>query len=77
MVFFLLFSIIYCQNILKNPSFEEDENNQVKNWRLGEGVQLISLDNYSGKNALYWKQANHSVFSYQVISVEKGFQYEI
>ena len=77
MIFFLLFPIIYCQNILKNHSFEEIENNQVKNWKLGEGVQLISSDTYSGKNALYWKQANHYVFSYQIIQVEKGFQYEI
>ena len=77
MIFLLLFSIIYCQNIIKNPSFEEVENNQVKNWKLGEGVQLITLDNNSGKKALYWKQTNHSTSVYQIIQVEKGFQYEI
>ena len=77
MIFFLLFSTIYCQNMLKNPSFEEVENNQVKNWRLGEGIQLITLDNNSGKKALYWKQTNHSISVLQTIPVEKGFQYEI
>ena len=70
------FSIIYCQNILKNPSFEEVENNKVLNWILGEGIELSS-DSHSGKNSLYWKPTNHSFFGYQMIQLEKGFQYEM
>ena len=76
MIFFALFSIIYCQNIIKNPSFEEIENNKVLNWNLGKGVE-ISSDSHLGKNSLHWKPTNHSFFSYQMISIEKGFQYEM
>ena len=75
MIFFFLFSIIYSQNIIKNPSFEEVENNQIKNWKLGEGVELISSE--LGRKALHWKMANHTFFSYQMVPLEKGFQYEM
>ena len=77
MLIFAFFSIIYCQNIIKNPSFEEVENNQVKNWILDKGVQLISLDSPLGKKALYWRQINNSVYISQTIKLEKGFQYEM
>ena len=77
MMFFLLFSIIYCQNIIKIPSFEEVEGDQVTNWKLGEGVELISSDSHSGKNSLHWKPTNKAIFSYQMIQIEKGFQYEM
>ena len=76
MIFFLLFSIIYCQNLIRNPSFEVVENNKVINWTLGEGVE-ISSDSHLGKNSLYWRPTNHSFFSYQIIPIEKGFQYEM
>ena len=76
MIFLVLFSLIYCQNIIRNPSFEEVENNKVLNWGLGEGVE-ISSDCFSGKNSLHWRPTNHSVFSYQMIPIEKGFQYEM
>ena len=77
MIFFFLFSIIYCQNVIKNPSFEEFENNQVKYWRLDKESQIISSDCYSGKYSLYWKQGNHSITNFQTIQLEKGFQYEV
>ena len=76
MIFLVLFSLIYCQNIIKNPSFEEVENNKVLNWNLGKGVE-ISSDSYSGKNSLHWRPTNHSFSSYQAIPIEKGFQYEM
>ena len=71
-----LFSLIYCQNIIKNPSFEEVENNKVLHWNLGKGVE-ISSDSYSGKNSLYWRPNNHPTYTSQVIPIEKGFQYEM
>ena len=77
MIFFFLFSIIYCQNIIKNPSFEEFENNQIKNWRLSKESQIISSDIHSGKYSLYWKQPNHPISNIQIIQLEKGFQYEM
>ena len=77
MICFFLFSIIYCQNIIKNPSFEEVENNQAKNWILDKGSQIISSDSHSGKNSLYWKQTDHGISNYQIIQLEKGVQYEI
>ena len=76
MIFLILFSLIYCQNIIRNPSFEEVENNKVLNWSLGRGVE-ISSDCFSGKNSLHWSPTNHSVFNYQMIPIEKGFQYEM
>ena len=76
MIFFVLLSTLYCQNIIKNPSFEEVENNKLLHWHLDEGVEL-SFDSHLGKNSLYWKPTNRSFFSYQMITIEKGFQYEM
>ena len=76
MIYFLLFSIIYCQNLLRNPSFEIIENDKAVNWSLGRGVEISSIS-HTGKNSIHWKPTNHSVFSYQMIPVEKGFQYEM
>ena len=75
MILFLLFSIIICQNIIKNPSFKEVENDKVLNWNLGEGVELITSD--LGKNAIHWKNSSQPFSCYQGITLEKGFQYEI
>ena len=75
MIYF--FSIIYCQNIIKNPSFEEVENNQAKNWILDRETQIISSDSHSGKYSLYWKQTDRGISNYQIIQLEKGFQYEM
>ena len=76
MIYFLLFSIISCQNLLRNPSFEIIENNKVVNWSLGSVVEISSIS-HTGRNSIHWKPTNHSVFTYQMIPVEKGFQYEM
>ena len=47
MICFILFSMIYCQNLIQNPSFEEVNNNKVLNWKLPQGVDLSS-ESYSG-----------------------------
>ena len=66
MIFLVLFSLIYCQNIIKNPSFEEVENNKVLNWNLYKEVEISSYS-YSGKNSLYWRPNNHPAYTSQVI----------
>ena len=77
MLTFLLFSIISCQNILKNPSFEEvDSNNKILYWSIDKEVE-ISSECYSGKKCLHWKMANRQINNYQMIQVDKGFQYEV
>ena len=76
MIFFVLLSTLYCQNIIKNPSFEEVENYKPLHWYLDEGVELSS-ESHLGKNSLYWKPTNRAIFSYQMITIEKGFQYEM
>ena len=76
MLIFWLFTIISCQNILKNPSFEEvDSNNKLLDWRLDKEVE-ISSECHSGKKCLHWKMTTREIFNYQIIPVDKGFQYE-
>ena len=76
MIFLVLFSLIYCQNIIKNPSFEEVENNKVLNWNLYKEVEISSYS-YSGKNSLHWRPTNYYIEISQEISIEKSFQYEM
>ena len=77
MLIFLFFSLTYCQNILKNPSFEEvDSNNKLLNWNIAPEVELSSIS-YSGKKALHWKMTNKHISNSQMIKVDKGYQYEI
>ena len=76
MIILFLFSLVCCQNLIKNPSFEEvDSNNKILNWIIKEGASLSSVS-HSGNKSLYWKQANQSIFNYQIINVEKNNQYE-
>ena len=77
MVIFFIFSIVYCQNIIKNPSFEEfDSNHKLLYWSLAEEADLSS-DSHSGQKSLHWKPKNKLVFNCQVIPFEEGFPYEI
>ena len=77
MLIFFLFSIVYCENIIKNPSFEEfDSNNKLLYWYLDEEAD-ISSNSHSGKKSLHWKPKNKLIYSYQIIQLEDGFLYEI
>ena len=77
MLFLFLFSLVYCQNIIKNPSFEQvDSNNKLLNWIVHEKASLSS-DCHSGNKSLHWKQTNQTVFNYQIINVEKNYIYEV
>ena len=41
-----------CQNLIKNPSFEQvDSNNKVLNWVIEEGISLSSVS-HSGKYSI-------------------------
>ena len=79
MIFLVLFSLIYCQNIIKNPSFEElDSNNKLLNWYNPENVEISSVIRHSGKNSLHFKSAPDRYISVaQMVNLEKGFQYEV
>ena len=77
-LFFSFFSLTYCQNILKNPSFEEvDSNNKLLDWYNPDNVE-ISPVSHSGKNSLHFKSVPDRYISVaQIVNVEKGFQYEV
>ena len=76
-ILFLLFSIVCSQNIIQNPSFEEvDSNNKVLNWNLADGADL-SADSHSGSKSLHWKTKDKTLINYQILKIEKNFQYEI
>ena len=76
MIILFLFSLVCCQNLIKNPSFEEvDSNNKILNWIIKEGASLSSVS-HSGNKSLHWKQENELFFNYQIINVEKNYQYE-
>jgi len=76
-LFFIIFIINCKDNIIKNPSFEEfDSKNKLTYWRINNKTE-ISSDSYSGKNSLYWKQTNKRIKNYQLIELEKNYQYEI
>ena len=76
MLILFLFSLVSCQNLIKNPSFEQvDSNNKVLNWVIEEGTSLSSVS-HSGKYSLHWEQNDKSLFNYQVVNIEKNNQYE-
>ena len=52
-----------------------DSNNKVLNWVITEGTSLSSVS-YSGKYSLHWKQNDQALFNYQVVIIEKNYQYE-
>ena len=63
MLIFFLFSIVCCQNIILNPSFEEvDSNNKVLHWNLAEGAELSS-ESHSGSKSLHWKAMNKTLIT--------------
>ena len=77
MLIFCFFSLICCQNIIRNPSFEViDSYNKIVNWTVPEGSDLSS-DSISGKNSLHWKTMNKTLSCYQLVKIDKGFQYEL
>ena len=77
MIIILLFSLVYSQNLIKNPSFEEiDSNNNVLNWKMYEEVE-ISTVSHSGRNSLAFKPANRTIAAHQTVKLDKGFQYKI
>ena len=76
MLILFLFSLLYCQNLIKNPSFEEvDSNNKILNWGIKEGASLSTIS-HSGKYSLHWKQTDKIFSNYQAIYLEKNNQYE-
>ena len=74
---YFLISTVFCQNLIKNPSFEEIENNKIKDWKdYTQGV--LSTDSHSGMYSLNWKPQNRSMVVLQYIDgLEKDFQYEV
>ena len=77
MLIFLLFSIVSTENIIKNPSFEDfDSNNKLLYWNIPENVEISSVS-HSGKKSLKFKIKEKNLYVYQVIELDKGFQYEI
>ena len=76
-VIHFLFSLVFCQNFVKNPSFEETEDNKLKEWKdYTNGV--LSTDSHSGRYSLNWKPQNKSVIVLKYIDgVENDFQYEV
>ena len=77
-LFLLLFPIIYCENLIKNPSFEEvDEgNNKPLYWEVVKGSDLSS-DCHSGSKSLHWRPNNSVLINKQIIYMDKNFKYEI
>ena len=70
------FYLVSCQKLIKNPSFEQvDSNNNVLNWVIEEGISLSSVS-HSGKYSLHWKQNDQALFNYQVVIIEKNYQYD-
>ena len=77
MIMILLFSIVYSQNLIKNPSFEEiDSNNNLLEWRKYEEVE-ISPVSHSGSNSLAFKSINKTIAAHQAVKLHKGFLYQI
>ena len=77
MLILFLFSIIFCdENLIKNPSFEEFEDNKLKYWNVAKECE-ISSDSHTGKYSLYWKPLNKTIACNQNINVEKNYKYRI
>ena len=75
--FFFLFSMVFCENLVKNPSFEEFEDNKLKDWKAVKGSD-ISIESHSGNYSLHWKPQNKSMITLQYIDgFNKEFKYEI
>ena len=79
MLILFLFSLVGCQNLIKNPSFEQvdsnNSNNNVLNWVIEKGTSLSSVS-HSGKYSLHWGQNDKSLFNYHGVNIEKNNQYE-
>ena len=49
-IIYFLFPIIFCENLIQNPSFEEMEGDKLKYWKAVKGSD-ISSNSHSGKNS--------------------------